>query len=196
MAAKLTRLTHRIAIQLHLAAESYTICNSRSRRPVRKLLDTPSYINCWSMILYLWVFYVINYNIYWCSFKTLKPVKLQIRFWYLRVGDYVMPVWITHNTDGTSSKSILVITERWGGGCERPSHVITIRDRRQIAWDRLVTILGGSTYIIYSQEKKKKNNNARDILRVGTWQVALFFFIPCDVHLTLSVICEGLSKEK
>jgi hypothetical protein len=41
--AKLTRLTHKIAIQLHLVAESCTICGSRSRRPVRKLLDTPSY---------------------------------------------------------------------------------------------------------------------------------------------------------
>jgi hypothetical protein len=43
MAAKLTRLTHRIAIQLYLVADSCTICNSRSRRPVLKLLDTPSY---------------------------------------------------------------------------------------------------------------------------------------------------------
>jgi hypothetical protein len=42
MAAKLTRLTHKIAIQLHLVAENCTICSSRSRRPVRKLLDTPS----------------------------------------------------------------------------------------------------------------------------------------------------------
>jgi hypothetical protein len=44
MAAKLTRLTHKIAIQQHLVAESCTICSSRSRRPVRKLLDTPQYI--------------------------------------------------------------------------------------------------------------------------------------------------------
>jgi hypothetical protein len=42
MAAKLTRLTHKIAIYLNLVAESCTICSSRSRRPVRKLLDTPS----------------------------------------------------------------------------------------------------------------------------------------------------------
>jgi hypothetical protein len=41
-AVKLTRLTNEIAIQLHLVAESCTICSSRSRRPVRKLLDTPS----------------------------------------------------------------------------------------------------------------------------------------------------------
>jgi hypothetical protein len=43
MAAKFTRLTHKIAIQLHLGAEKCTICRSRSRRPVRKLVDTPSY---------------------------------------------------------------------------------------------------------------------------------------------------------
>jgi hypothetical protein len=42
VAAKLTRLTHKIAIQLHLVAESYSICSSLSRRPVRKLLVTPS----------------------------------------------------------------------------------------------------------------------------------------------------------
>jgi hypothetical protein len=39
MAAKLTRLTHKIAIQLHLVAESCTICSSGSGRPVR-----PSYV--------------------------------------------------------------------------------------------------------------------------------------------------------
>jgi len=42
MAAKVTRMTHKIAIQLHLVAESCTIWSSRSRWPVRKLLDTPS----------------------------------------------------------------------------------------------------------------------------------------------------------
>jgi hypothetical protein len=42
MAAKLARLTHKIAIQLLLVAESSTICSSRSRRLVRKLLDTSS----------------------------------------------------------------------------------------------------------------------------------------------------------
>jgi hypothetical protein len=43
MAAKQTRLTHKIAIQLQLLAESSTICSSCSKRPFRKLLDTPSY---------------------------------------------------------------------------------------------------------------------------------------------------------
>jgi hypothetical protein len=42
VAAKLTRLTHKIAIKLHLVAESFTTCSSRSRWSVRKLLDTPS----------------------------------------------------------------------------------------------------------------------------------------------------------
>jgi len=43
MAAKLTRLTYKTAMRLHLVAESSTIWSSRARRPVRKLLDTPSY---------------------------------------------------------------------------------------------------------------------------------------------------------
>jgi hypothetical protein len=44
MVAKLTRLTHKIALQLHLVAESCTIRSSNSRRLVRNLLDIPSYI--------------------------------------------------------------------------------------------------------------------------------------------------------
>jgi len=47
MAAKVTRLTHKIAMQLHLVAESCTTCSFPSRRPVRKLLDTPSYMCNW-----------------------------------------------------------------------------------------------------------------------------------------------------
>jgi hypothetical protein len=49
MAAKLTRLTHKIAIQLHL--ESCAICSSRSMRPVQKVLDTPSYTP-WYLVKY------------------------------------------------------------------------------------------------------------------------------------------------
>jgi len=50
MAAKLTRLTHKIATQLHLVADSCNSCNSCSRRPVRKLLDTFSYVECMAEI--------------------------------------------------------------------------------------------------------------------------------------------------
>jgi hypothetical protein len=44
MAAKLIRLTHKIEIQLHLVADSCTICSSHSRWQVWKLLDTPWYV--------------------------------------------------------------------------------------------------------------------------------------------------------
>jgi len=44
MVAKFTRLTHKIAIQLNLMAEGCTSCSSRSRRTVRKLLDTLPYL--------------------------------------------------------------------------------------------------------------------------------------------------------
>jgi len=53
MEAKLTRLTHKIAIQLHLVAESCTICSSRSKQPVRKLLDTPSYMDVATKLRFL-----------------------------------------------------------------------------------------------------------------------------------------------
>jgi len=43
MAATLTRLSHKIAIQLCIVTESCIIDSSRSRQPVRKFLDTPSY---------------------------------------------------------------------------------------------------------------------------------------------------------
>jgi hypothetical protein len=39
MAAKTNRMTHKIVIQLYLVDDSSTI---RSRRPIRKILDTPS----------------------------------------------------------------------------------------------------------------------------------------------------------
>jgi len=44
MAERLTRLTYKIAIPLHLVAESCTIYSYHARWPVRKLLDTPSYV--------------------------------------------------------------------------------------------------------------------------------------------------------
>jgi hypothetical protein len=43
MVAELTRLTDKIAIQLHLVAQSFIVRSSRSRRPIRKLLDMLSY---------------------------------------------------------------------------------------------------------------------------------------------------------
>jgi hypothetical protein len=58
MAAKFTRLTHKIVIQLHLVVETCTICSSRSRRQIRKLLDTLSYAKGMSAVVKLYT--VIN----------------------------------------------------------------------------------------------------------------------------------------
>jgi len=57
MEAELTRLTHKIVIQVNLVSESCTICSSRSRRPVRKLLDMPSYANT-----VLWIYLTQKQN--------------------------------------------------------------------------------------------------------------------------------------
>jgi hypothetical protein len=45
-AAKLTRLTHRITTQLHLVAETWTVCSSGSRRPVRNFWIRPHTLKC------------------------------------------------------------------------------------------------------------------------------------------------------
>jgi len=44
MTSKFTTLTHKIVVQLHLVAESYTINISCSWQPVRKRLDKPSFM--------------------------------------------------------------------------------------------------------------------------------------------------------
>jgi hypothetical protein len=59
MAAKLTRLTHKIAIQLLLMSEICTFCSSCSRRLVRKLLDTPSYLYAFIDTTYLIPFSIV-----------------------------------------------------------------------------------------------------------------------------------------
>jgi hypothetical protein len=71
MAAKLTRLTHKIAIQLHLVAESCNICSSRARLPVRKLLDTPSYIQPSNRVSFD-SFMGMNVNTRWHIFTSYK----------------------------------------------------------------------------------------------------------------------------
>jgi hypothetical protein len=61
MTTKHTRLTHTIAIQLHLMAETCTICSSLSRRPVWKLLDTLSYFRMFAIVLFLHMFVPVLY---------------------------------------------------------------------------------------------------------------------------------------
>jgi len=53
MAVKLTELTQKIATRLNLVAESCPIWSSRSRRPVRKLLDTLSHSRGYRIVLQL-----------------------------------------------------------------------------------------------------------------------------------------------
>jgi hypothetical protein len=91
MAAKLTRMTHEIAIQLRLVAENCTICSSRSRRRVRKLLDTPSYSDglvsgssCYDFCRSLW-WRVWNFCFVWKAFerfprRIFKPSSDFVQF--------------------------------------------------------------------------------------------------------------------
>jgi len=64
MVTKLTRLSHRIAIHLHLMADSCIIYGSRSRKPVRKLLYKPSYVPVSPVIFIIycsWCLYSLSY---------------------------------------------------------------------------------------------------------------------------------------
>jgi len=81
MAAKLTRLTHKIAIQLHLVAESLTMCKSRCRRPARKLLVTPSYththththIYTYKQVYVSWIMPsgLFRFRIHFCNYRSI-----------------------------------------------------------------------------------------------------------------------------
>jgi hypothetical protein len=92
MAAKLTRLTHKIAIQLHLVGESCTICNSHSRWPVRKLLDTPScvcnlfvYALLTHVFVYLFIMYVCM-STYICLLYVYVCVYICVHcLWYVYI---------------------------------------------------------------------------------------------------------------
>jgi hypothetical protein len=70
MAAKVTRLTHKIAIQMYLVTESCTICSFRSRRPVRKLLNTLSYEACFPSS--------VSMNIYGEVISNYKFIIIQL----------------------------------------------------------------------------------------------------------------------
>jgi hypothetical protein len=79
MASKLTRLTHKITIQPHLVADSCIICSSRSRRPVRKHLDTSSYL----LFKYLLLHYAATRLAETCvEYSWVKQLAAQ----FLRVG--------------------------------------------------------------------------------------------------------------
>jgi hypothetical protein len=75
MAAKLTRLTHKIAIQLHLVAESCTIFSSHSRRSVWKLLDTPSYVS-------RWVLTILTFLLSTTPWRRIRRVEVQLHAFF------------------------------------------------------------------------------------------------------------------
>jgi len=100
MEAKLARLTYKIAIQLHLMAESCTICSSRSGRPVWKLLDTHSYVvTCECSDVLYWTDWQIHGN----TWDTYDWATLRILLWqgmYLKRGttsiSVASPSWTSH----------------------------------------------------------------------------------------------------
>jgi len=76
MAALLTRLTHRIAIQL--VAESYTVFSSRSRWPVRKFLDTTSYnISLDIYLLAIFLNYIMKDMLIYQRFHFTFPISFE-----------------------------------------------------------------------------------------------------------------------
>jgi hypothetical protein len=97
VAAKLTRLTLKIAIQLHTVAESSTICSSHSRRPVWKLLDTPSYIHVFKKsqnsptFPYHWNFYKFNPFSIFYGIYVAAWVLLRLRYRSLFFHAFVYP---------------------------------------------------------------------------------------------------------
>jgi hypothetical protein len=83
MEAKLTRVTHKISIQLHLVAESCTICNLHSRQPVQKLPDTPPYSH-WPNRKCYWEYSYIYWNeeIAYLLWQSYEYVGAGIAQWY------------------------------------------------------------------------------------------------------------------
>jgi hypothetical protein len=82
MATKLTTLTYKIAIQLRLVAESYTICSSGSRRPVRKLLDTLSYT---VHIMVYTLLFLTCLNLHYETSAVILKMFTSIKYWKLKI---------------------------------------------------------------------------------------------------------------
>jgi hypothetical protein len=76
MVSKLSRLTHKVELRLHLVAESFTICSSRSRRTVWKLLDTHSYITDVLIFCVLhWPLYSFIVDVSWLAEWLLASLE-------------------------------------------------------------------------------------------------------------------------
>jgi hypothetical protein len=114
MAANFTKLTLKIAIQLPLVAESCTICSSRSRRPVRKLLDTPSYERSFQRLDYF--------------SRTVAPQNSRLFFAIFLLGgqlkERVYDKDAVPNTDHDAFRRVARNVKKWVDVCirERSGH--------------------------------------------------------------------------
>jgi hypothetical protein len=92
MAAKLTKLTHKIAIQMHVVAKTCTICSTRSGRPVRELLDTASY-------LFLFLYKGVEASSTFMKFQIrLSSLSLKVRGWVHDPATDMIAVSMRHET--------------------------------------------------------------------------------------------------
>jgi hypothetical protein len=125
MAAKLTRLAHKIAIQLRLVAESCTICSSRSSWPVRELLDTHTcvhmcvsgdrvllpFVKHWVGLQHLYTQRILCYT--WLFVKAIKGLVLNKRILQnservqkcVRIDEILLKFW-TFSADIGRNKAI------------------------------------------------------------------------------------------
>jgi hypothetical protein len=79
MVAKLTRLTHKTAIQLNLEADTCTICSPLSKLPVRKLLDISSYVHFYNICCV----HIPKQYLSWTIYMMFSYVTLKI---YSKIG--------------------------------------------------------------------------------------------------------------
>jgi hypothetical protein len=118
MAAKLTRLTHKIAIQLHLVAESCNISSSRSRRPVRKILDV-----CFTTFIIIYR----NFKRFWETFSLVLQLKLWRVFEVFTAVKFQIVLWVVMPC------SVELGHQRFRGPCCL-QHQVKVTLKREAAW--------------------------------------------------------------
>jgi hypothetical protein len=143
MAAKFTRLTHKIAIRLHLVAESCNICNFRFRRQVRKLLDIPSLSVNDDIFCAILIFYANWGNHGLLGYSQVSPCKIWPHWFPLQI--IVSPVFHIHLTTpsplptravGPTSQNLVLswgLTSGWPLAYDRAGNVLL-----QVNWIRFV----------------------------------------------------------
>jgi hypothetical protein len=122
MATKLTRMTHKLATQLQLLAENWTIRSSRSRRPVRKLMDTPSYLyRHFSQLMTVWKVNMSCLSIMAWRRIGRTDVKLHI-FSILQRNEWRTKLWVSRSGWFICRQS--ASGPHWTGGWMGPQRVL------------------------------------------------------------------------